>query len=167
MLNPPNRRIRTRTYGGVGGEEPRGSPLSRFTGIYRPLKSAAEIGGVAASHLLLPRISSDQAGKPPDRRGISPPATPSTGASASRSWTLAGVTWHSIGKPSVSTAICRLRPLIFLPASKPRGPPASVVLTDWLSTTTAVGAAWRPSSSRAAITSTPMIWVHNPLLRQA
>jgi hypothetical protein len=31
--------------------------------------------------------------------------------------------------------------LIFLAASKPRGPPASVVLTDWLSTTTAVGAA--------------------------
>ncbi len=26
----PNRRIRTRTYGGVGGAEPRGSPLSRF-----------------------------------------------------------------------------------------------------------------------------------------
>jgi AraC-like DNA-binding protein len=32
---------------------------------------------------------------------------------------------------------------------KPRGPPASVVLTDWLSTTTAVGAASRPSASRA------------------
>src|SRR5665811_375382 len=30
MLNPANRRIRTRMYGGVGGEEPRGSPLSRF-----------------------------------------------------------------------------------------------------------------------------------------
>src|SRR6266404_9219533 len=29
-LNPANRRIRTRMYGGVGGEEPRGSPLSRF-----------------------------------------------------------------------------------------------------------------------------------------
>ena len=29
LLNPPNRRIRTRMYGGVGGEEPRGSPLSR------------------------------------------------------------------------------------------------------------------------------------------
>ena len=32
-LNPPNRRIRTRMYGGVGGEEPRGSPLSRFAPI--------------------------------------------------------------------------------------------------------------------------------------
>ena len=28
--NPPNRRIRTRTSGGVGGAEPRGSPLSRL-----------------------------------------------------------------------------------------------------------------------------------------
>jgi hypothetical protein len=26
MLNLPNRRIRTRMYGGVGGEEPRGFP---------------------------------------------------------------------------------------------------------------------------------------------
>ena len=29
-LNPANRRIRTRMYGGVGGEELRGSPLSRL-----------------------------------------------------------------------------------------------------------------------------------------
>ena len=29
-LNPANRRIRTRMYGGVGGEEPQGSPLSRL-----------------------------------------------------------------------------------------------------------------------------------------
>lgn len=27
-LNPPNRRMRTRTSGGVGGEKPRGFPLS-------------------------------------------------------------------------------------------------------------------------------------------
>jgi len=33
MHNPANRRIRTRMYGGVGGEEPRGSPLSRFLGF--------------------------------------------------------------------------------------------------------------------------------------
>jgi hypothetical protein len=31
MLNPPNRRIRFRTYGGVGGAESRDSPLSRLT----------------------------------------------------------------------------------------------------------------------------------------
>ena len=29
-LTPSNRRVRTRTHGGVGGEEPRGSPLSRL-----------------------------------------------------------------------------------------------------------------------------------------
>jgi len=47
----------------------------RLQGSIAPQKSAAEIGGVAASHLLLPRIFSDQAGKPPDKRGFSPPAT--------------------------------------------------------------------------------------------
>jgi hypothetical protein len=30
VLNPPNRRIRSRMYGGVGGAESRDSPLSRF-----------------------------------------------------------------------------------------------------------------------------------------
>ena len=30
LLTPSNRRVRTRTHGGVGGAEPRGSPLSRF-----------------------------------------------------------------------------------------------------------------------------------------
>ena len=29
-INPSNRRVRTRTHGGVGGAEPQGSPLSRF-----------------------------------------------------------------------------------------------------------------------------------------
>ena len=29
-LKPPNRRVRTRTHGGVGGEKPRGFPLSRL-----------------------------------------------------------------------------------------------------------------------------------------
>src|SRR5208282_6027693 len=42
MLNPPNRRIRTRTYGGVGGEEPRGSPLSRFMLASRSPKLAVK-----------------------------------------------------------------------------------------------------------------------------
>ena len=30
LETPSNRRVRTRTHGGVGGEEPRGSPLSRL-----------------------------------------------------------------------------------------------------------------------------------------
>ena len=33
--NRSNRRIRTRMYGGVGGVEPRGFPLSRFRGAIR------------------------------------------------------------------------------------------------------------------------------------
>src|SRR5271169_4355149 len=51
--------------------------------------------------------------------------------------------------PAVSVMMWRLRPLIFLPASKPRGPPLSVVLTDWLSITPAEGLASRPARSRA------------------
>src|SRR6516164_9611194 len=35
--------------------------------------------------------------------------------------------------PAVSVMMWRLRPLTFLPASKPRGPPLSVVFEDWLS----------------------------------
>src|SRR5271155_3138940 len=36
LANFSNRRIRTRTYGGVGGAEPRGSPLSRSLTQKRP-----------------------------------------------------------------------------------------------------------------------------------
>ena len=54
---------------GGGGQRP------AFTGIYRSLKSTAEIGGVAASHLLLRRLLATWLGKPPDKRGFSPPAT--------------------------------------------------------------------------------------------
>jgi hypothetical protein len=35
MLNLSNRRIRTRTYGGVGGEESRDSPLSRSGPVFQ------------------------------------------------------------------------------------------------------------------------------------
>ena len=44
----------------------------------------------------------------------------------------------------------RLRPLTFLPVSKPRGPPLSVAFTDWLSTTPADGLARRPCALRAS-----------------
>jgi hypothetical protein len=43
--------------------------------------------------------------------------------------------------------------LSLLPASNPRGPPLSVVFTDWLSITPALGLGSRPGRSRAAITS--------------
>ena len=51
-----------------------------------------------------------------------------------------------IGRPSTSTARCRFRPLIFLPASDPEGPPLSVVFTDGLSMIAPVGARRRNSS---------------------
>jgi hypothetical protein len=73
----------------------------------------------------------------------------------------AGGIKHSIGRPR-----CRRRlpfaTLDFLAAAKPRGPPASVVLTDWVSTTIAVGAA-----SRAPIARTQTIRIHNQQSRQA
>ena len=34
-LNQPNRRVRTRTHGDVGGEKPKGLPLSRFAKVSR------------------------------------------------------------------------------------------------------------------------------------
>ena len=69
-------------------------------------------------------------------------------------------------RPSVSVTMWRLRPLIFLPASKPRIPPLSVVLTLWLSMTPAVGLASRPSSSRAAMTRWWLIVSSSPRSRQ-
>ncbi len=53
-----------------------------------------------------------------------------TSGAPSRSCTSAGCTCTTIGLPSMSTAMCRFRPLIFLPASCPEGPPLSVVFTD-------------------------------------
>jgi len=69
--------------------------------------------------------------------------------------------------PMVSVRMCRLRPFTFLPASKPRGPPASVVLTDWLSITPALGLASRPAASRTAISRRWLIVCQRPSSRQA
>src|ERR1700726_1024782 len=63
-----------------------------------------------------------------------------TSLAPSRSWTSAGCTSAPTSKPPVSVTMWRLRPLIFLAASYPRGPPLSVVLTDWVSMTPAHGA---------------------------
>jgi len=57
--------------------------------------------------------------------------------------------------------------LTFLPASKPAGPPLSVVLTDWLSMTPAVGLASRPARSRAIVTRWKLIVSNSPVSRQA
>ena len=56
---------------------------------------------------------------------------PMASAAPSRSCMSAGCASAPTSKSVVSVMTCRLRPLIFFPASKPRGPPASVVLTDW------------------------------------
>jgi hypothetical protein len=61
----------------------------------------------------------------------------------------------------------RLRLLIFLPASSPRGPPLSVVFTDCLSMTPAVGLAWRPAFARMALTSRWLMSANRPLCDQA
>src|SRR3954468_23021488 len=66
----------------------------------------------------------------------------------SASWMLAACTTTPSSSPSVSTATWRLRPFRRLAASQPRGPPASVVLTLWVSTTAAVGLASRPAPSQ-------------------
>jgi hypothetical protein len=58
-------------------------------------------------------------------------------------------------------------PVIFS-AAYPRGPPDSVVLTDWLPITTpALGLAPRPAASRTSISSTWLIVCHKPLSLQA
>ena len=57
-LTPSNRRVRTRTHGGVGGEEPRGSPLSRLR--YGPT-------GDSAPRLRLRRPGMPLNGSLPDR----------------------------------------------------------------------------------------------------
>ena len=48
---PSNRRVRTRTHGGVGGEEPRGSPLSRLR--YGPAGDSAP--RLRLKHLVWPK----------------------------------------------------------------------------------------------------------------
>jgi hypothetical protein len=64
-----------------------------------------------------------------------------SGQAPSRSCTLAAVTTTASSRPRVSTAICRLRPLIFFPPSKPllAALTVSAALTDWESIEHAVG----------------------------
>src|SRR5215204_4688701 len=68
-------------------------------------------------------------------------------------------------RPSVSTITCRLRPLTFFPASYPLGPPLSVVLTDLLLITAALGEASRPTRSRSAMTSRWFMLSNRPVSR--
>src|SRR5271166_3590876 len=69
---------RVRSDGSLSTPQAAGGSGQRpaFTGICRPLKSAAEIGGVAASHVLLTQnIQAIRPASAPDKRGFSPPAT--------------------------------------------------------------------------------------------
>ena len=55
----------------------------------------------------------------------------------------------TVGVPSASTAMCRLRPLPFLPAWWPPGPPLSAAFADRLSMEAPVGMGERPAHCRA------------------
>src|SRR5712664_2975100 len=56
-LNPANRRIRTRTYGGVGGEESQGSPLSRFKSVCSGIGFGARLRYGREGRLAMPDVS--------------------------------------------------------------------------------------------------------------
>ena len=64
---------------------------------------------------------------------------PSTCGAAVPSSAEAAVAVTTSSRPSVSTTICRFRPAMSLPPSKPCGPPTSVALTVWLSMLPAEG----------------------------
>src|SRR5215203_3863807 len=69
--------------------------------------------------------------------------------------------------PSVSTAMCRLRPFSRFAASQPRGPPLSVVFTLWVSMIAAEGLASRPAPSRSRTTKWWRMLSHTPSRRKA
>jgi hypothetical protein len=71
----------------------------------------------------------------------------------------AAVTSTVSSRPMVSTAMCRSRPLTFLPGSNPRLSLATVsaALTDWESMTAADGSGLRPAAIRHWRRSSPCI----------
>src|SRR3954451_17725401 len=73
-------------------------------------------------------------------------ARSSTRTAPSRSATLAAVTSTTISRPIVSTTRCRLRPLVFLPASQPRVPVPTVAAPDTVWESTAPGRGHRTAS---------------------
>ncbi len=101
-----------------------------------------------------------------DLRGLLP-HLPDPLRSPSRSGTDASWTRIDIGDPCGSTVMGRLRPLIFLPASDPAGPPLSVVATDWRSIAAAAGSCERPSCSRAGSRRASSIRSKTPVFRHA
>ena len=61
----------------------------------------------------------------------------------------------------------RLRPFTFLPPSKPRGPPCSVIFALWLSMIAALGVGSRPARRRTRTRSRAWIRSHVPSMRHA
>jgi len=73
---------------------------------------------------------------------------PSTRGAPVPSSTWAPVTTTAKSSPSVSTTMCRFRPLSRFPPSYPCPPPISVALTVWLSMLPALGVGSRPACRR-------------------
>src|SRR5262249_41958882 len=65
----------------------------------------------------------------------------------------------------LSTQMCRLRPLTFLPLSKPLTPPCGVVLTDWLSAADERGLGSRPACRRTCWRSASLMRSQVPSVR--
>src|SRR5262245_15024397 len=89
--------------------------------------------------------------QPPQAREVLPAHCSSTCGATSPSSALAAVTTTASSRPSVSTAMCRLRPLTFLCTSTPRCSPPSLVATDWLSMLPALGGGLRCSWQRTSL----------------
>jgi hypothetical protein len=78
------------------------------------------------------------------------------------------VTATASNSPLVSTAMCRLRPLVFLPASYPRLDRGTVSepCTDWESMIAADGSGVRPSRTRVRSRSASWMRCHTPARTQ-
>ena len=100
------------------------------------------------------------------RRAKSKVARASTHLAVSRSWTFAGWTTQLRASPSVSTSKCCFLPWTFFPASNPRSPAWSYVLTLWLSSTPMRGSDFRPARRRTCSRSRAFMVSQVPSSRQ-
>ena len=131
---------------------PPGQELEAFdTG--RALDDLDRPGAAIGNRLLQLRAAIDAVGEDMGQLGEGCRNERNSGTAPCGSWILAGCTWTASRKPSVSVTMWRLRPLMRLPASMPRGPPLSVVGTLWLSMMPTEGTRLRPARWRARATS--------------
>ena len=122
----------------------------------------ADRGGVPDPIAPVGRIRPDPLDKRPRRRE----ARRRCGA-ARESCMSAGETQAASNRPPALTRMWRFITTSFLPPSYPFVPPVSLVLTDWLSMTAAVGEASHPSRSRSSITRRWLIRSNRPVSRHA